>query len=132
MPSDQNLGESGFKIGDVTVRGRAILAPLSGVTDVAFRRVAQRFGAGLVVSEMVASDDYVRGAEEARLRAEGEGIAPHVVQLAGCDPYWIGEAARVAEANGAAGIGIKQGGPAEKGTGGHSRPAPGGGLGPGR
>src|SRR3954464_12180230 len=116
MPSDQNLGESGFKIGDVTVRGRAILAPLSGVTDVAFRRVAQRFGAGLVISEMVASDDYVRGAEEARLRAEGRGIAPHVVQLAGCEPRWLAEAARLAEANGAAIIDINMGCPAYAGS----------------
>ena len=69
---------------------------------------------------MVASDDYVRGAAEARLRAEGEGIAPHVVQLAGCDPYWIGEAARVAEANGAAVIDINMGCPAKKVTGGYA------------
>src|ERR671933_2226910 len=120
MPSDQNLGESGFEIGDVTVPGRAVLAPLSGVTDVAFRRVAQRFGAGLVVSEMVASDDYVRGAEEARLRAEGEGIAPHVVQLAGCEARWLAEAARLAEANGAAIIDINMGCPAKRVTGGYA------------
>ncbi len=96
------------------------MAPLSGVTDVAFRRIARRFGAGAVVSEMVASDDYVRGAAEARLRAEGEGVAPHVVQLAGCDPYWIGEAARIAEANGAAVIDINMGCPAKKVTGGYA------------
>src|SRR4051812_47589602 len=120
MPSDQNLGESGFKIGDVTVRGRAILAPLSGVTDVAFRRVAQRFGAGLVLSEMVASDDYVRGAEEARVRAEGEGVAPHVVQLAGCEPRWMADAARLAEANGAAIIDVNMGCPAKRVTGGYA------------
>jgi nifR3 family TIM-barrel protein len=102
------------------VPGRAILAPLSGVTDVAFRRIAQRFGAALVVSEMVASDEYVRGAAEARLRAEGEGVVPHVVQLAGCDPRWMGEAARLAEASGAAVVDINMGCPAKRVTGGYA------------
>ncbi len=70
----------------VTLVSRALLAPMSGVTDIVMRRIAARFGAGLVVSEMVASDEFVRGSEETRLRAEGAGISPHVVQLAGCDP----------------------------------------------
>jgi tRNA-dihydrouridine synthase B len=120
MPVEQNLGDCSFSIGGVGVRGRAVLAPLSGVTDVAFRRIAQRYGAGLVVSEMVASDEYVRGAAEARLRAEGEGVSPHVVQLAGCEPYWMGEAARLAEASGAAVIDINMGCPAKKVTGGYA------------
>src|SRR5215216_3068117 len=120
MPIEQNLGGGRLAIGDIALRGRAVMAPLSGVTDVAFRRIAQRFGASLVVSEMVASDDYVRGAAEARLRAEGEGIAPHVVQLAGCDPHWMGEAARLAEASGAAIIDLNMGCPAKKVTGGHA------------
>src|SRR5215210_3436303 len=120
MLTEHNLSGSGIAVGSVGIDGMAVMAPLSGVTDVAFRRIARRFGAGAVVSEMVASDDYVRGAAEARLRAEGEGIAPHVVQLAGCDPYWIGEAARVAEANGAAVIDINMGCPAKKVTGGYA------------
>jgi tRNA-dihydrouridine synthase B len=120
MIIEQNLGGGAFSIGNVAVRNRAVLAPLSGVTDVAFRRVAKRFGAGLVVSEMVASDEYVRGAAEARLRAEGAGITPHVVQLAGCDPGWMGEAARLAEASGAAIIDINMGCPAKKVTGGYA------------
>lgn len=91
---------------------------MSGVTDVVMRRIAHRWGAGLVVSEMVASDEFVRGSEESRLRAEGSGIAPHVVQLAGCDPHWIGEAARLAEANGAGIVDINMGCPAKKVTGG--------------
>jgi tRNA-dihydrouridine synthase B len=119
MPIEQNLGGRRFSIGDVVVRSRAVLAPLSGVTDVAFRRIAQRFGAGLVVSEMVASDEYVRGGAEARLRAEGEGVSPHVVQLAGCDPHWMGEAARLAEASGAAIVDINMGCPAKRVTGGY-------------
>ena len=102
----------------VTLVSRALLAPMSGVTDIVMRRIAARFGAGLVVSEMVASDEFVRGSEESRLRAEGAGISPHVVQLAGCDPHWLGEAARLAEANGAAIVDINMGCPAKKVTGG--------------
>lgn len=97
---------------------RAFLAPMSGVTDIVMRRIAARMGAGIVVSEMVASDDFVRGDEEARIRAEGAGVHPHVVQLAGCDTRWLGEAARLAEANGATIIDINMGCPAKKVTGG--------------
>jgi hypothetical protein len=93
---------------------------MSGVTDVGMRRIARRFGASLVVSEMVASDDYVRGDEETRVRAEGEGVAPHVVQIAGCDPYWMGEAAKLAEASGAAMVDINMGCPAKRVTGGYA------------
>jgi tRNA-dihydrouridine synthase B len=96
----------------------AFLAPMSGVTDIVMRRIAARHGAGIVVSEMVASDEFVRGNEEYRLRAEGAGLFPHVVQLAGCDPHWLGEAARLAEANGAAIVDINMGCPAKKVTGG--------------
>lgn len=109
-----------LKIGAVELDGRAVLAPMSGVTDVFMRRIARRMGASLVVSEMVASDDYVRGDAESRLRAEGEGVDPHVVQIAGCEPYWMGEAARLAEANGAAIVDINMGCPAKRVTGGAS------------
>lgn len=102
----------------VELASRAFVAPMSGVTDIVLRRLAVRHGAGLVVSEMVASDEFVRGSEEARIRAEGAGISPHVVQLAGCDPHWLGEAARLAEANGAAIVDINMGCPAKKVTGG--------------
>ena len=74
-----------MQIAGIPIQSRAFLAPMSGVTDVVMRRIAARFGAGLVVSEMVASDELVRGSEEARLRAEGSGVTPHVVQLAGCE-----------------------------------------------
>ena len=93
---------------------------MSGITDVAMRRIACRFGAGLAVSEMVASDHYARGEEEARLRAEGADLAFHVVQLAGRDPRWMGEAARLAEASGATIIDINMGCPAKKVTGGYA------------
>jgi nifR3 family TIM-barrel protein len=118
MESDQKSG--GFAIGSVAVASAAVLAPLSGVTDLAFRRIARRFGAGVVVSEMVASDEFVRGTAEAHLRAEGADISPHVVQLAGCEPRWLGEAARLAEANGAAIIDINMGCPAKRVIGGYA------------
>lgn len=120
MSFEQKLGVSGFSIGPVRVEAAAILAPLSGVTDVAFRRIAKRLGAGLVVSEMVASDELVQGSEEAQLRAEGAGIEPHVVQLAGCEPHWMAEAARVAEGAGARIIDINMGCPAKRVIGGYA------------
>jgi tRNA-dihydrouridine synthase B len=120
MVSDQKVGESCFGIGPVKVDAAAVLAPLSGVTDVAFRRIARRLGAGLVVSEMVASDELAQGSEEARLRAGGAGIEPHVVQLAGCEPRWMAEAARIAAGAGARIIDINMGCPAKRVIGGYA------------
>ncbi|MBV9396268.1 MAG: tRNA dihydrouridine synthase DusB [Methylobacteriaceae bacterium] len=105
-------------VGTLQLSGRAFLAPMSGVTDVGMRRLAMQFGAGLVISEMVACENFVRGEEESRVRAEGEGVSPHVVQIAGRDPHWIGEAARLAEAAGAAAMDINMGCPAKRVTGG--------------
>ena len=69
---------------------------MSGITDAPFRRLAERLGAGLVVSEMTAGARLVRGDREARGRSEGRGIAIHVVQLAGCEAHWMAEGARIA------------------------------------
>jgi tRNA-dihydrouridine synthase B len=93
---------------------------MSGVTDVPFRRLAARLGAGLVVSEMTASDDLVQGRPISRLRCEAAGIGPHVVQLAGCEARWMREGAMVAEAAGADIIDINMGCPARHVTGGQS------------
>ena len=109
-----------LSIGAVKLDGRAFLAPMSGVTDHVMRRIARRFGASLVVSEMVASDDFVQGSEESRLRAEGGGLDQHVVQIAGCEPHWMGEAAKLAEASGAAVVDINMGCPAKRVTGGYA------------
>jgi len=100
--------------------GGAALAPMSGVTDVGFRRLAGRFGASLVVSEMVACRSFAHGDAEASTRAEGAGVDVHVVQLAGCEAHWMGEGARVAEAAGAHIIDINMGCPARSVTGGQS------------
>jgi tRNA-dihydrouridine synthase B len=77
-------------------------------------------GAGLVVSEMTASDDLVHGRPMSQLRCEAAGIGPHVVQLAGCEVRWMAEGARVAEAAGAEIIDINMGCPARHVTGGQS------------
>ncbi len=107
-------------IGPVTPRNRAFLAPLSGITDLPFRRIADRYGAGLVVSEMVASAQLAQGDPETLLRAEGAGLKPHVVQLAGREAHWMAEGARIAEAAGADVIDINMGCPAKKVTTGYS------------
>jgi nifR3 family TIM-barrel protein len=93
---------------------------MSGVTDAPFRRLAAALGAGLVVSEMTASDDLVNGKPMSRLRCEATGIGSHVVQLAGCEAKWMAEGARIAEAAGADVIDINMGCPARHVTGGQS------------
>src|SRR6476660_2043226 len=109
-----------LKIGDITLANPVLLAPMSGVTDAPFRRLAATLGAGLVVSEMTASNDLVNGRPMSRLRCEATGIGPHVVQLAGCEAVWMAEGARVAEAAGADIIDINMGCPARHVTGGQS------------
>jgi len=109
-----------LKIGDISVANRVLLAPMSGITDAPFRRLTAALGAGLVVSEMTASDDLVNGRPMSRLRCEAAGIGPHVVQLAGCEVRWMAEGARIAEAAGADIIDINMGCPARHVTGGQS------------
>lgn len=109
-----------LKIGGIDVANRALLAPMSGITDAPFRRLTAALGAGLVVSEMTASDDLVNGRPMSVLRCEATGIGPHVVQLAGCEVSWMAEGARVAEASGADIIDINMGCPARHVTGGQS------------
>jgi nifR3 family TIM-barrel protein len=109
-----------LKIGDIEIANRVFLAPMSGVTDAPFRRLAARLGAGLVVSEMTASEDLVKGRPMSRLRCEATGGGPHVVQLAGCQVRWMAEGARIAEAAGADVIDINMGCPARHVTGGQS------------
>ncbi len=97
------------------------LAPMAGITDLPFRQLVASFGAGLVVSEMVASQEMVQAKPGVRDRAElGYGEQASAVQLAGRDVFWMAEAARMAEANGARIIDINMGCPAKKVTGGLS------------
>ena len=112
--------QSPFEIGPITIRNRVILAPMSGVSDLPFRQLAWRFGAGLVVTEMVASKELVHNAAESWSRLKGSGLTPHMVQLAGREAHWMAEAARIAEANGADIIDINMGCPAKKVIGGYS------------
>jgi nifR3 family TIM-barrel protein len=110
----------GFRAGALQIEGRALLAPMAGVTDLGMRRIARRFGAALAVSEMVYAEDSGRGGVETRLRAEGEGIDLHVVQIAGCNPYQMAETVRLAEQAGAAMIDINMGCPVKRVTGGQA------------
>jgi tRNA-dihydrouridine synthase B len=105
------------KIADIALTSPVLLAPMAGITDLPFRRVVAGFGAGLVVSEMVASQEVMQGGALARARAElGLQDQATSVQLVGRDPYWMGEAARFVEANGAQIIDINMGCPAKRVT----------------
>jgi tRNA-dihydrouridine synthase B len=109
-----------LSIGDITLPNRVVLAPMSGITDGPFRRLVARLGAGLVVSEMTASEELLQGKREACRRADTDGIAIRVVQLAGCEARWMAEGARLAEANGAHVIDINMGCPSKRVTTGYS------------
>jgi tRNA-dihydrouridine synthase B len=112
---DYFIGSS-LAIGSVSVPNRVVLAPMSGITDAPFRRLAERLGAGLVISEMTACAGLVRGEREATVRSEGFGIGIHVVQLAGCEARWMAEGGRIAEAQGADIIDINMGCPSRQVT----------------
>jgi tRNA-dihydrouridine synthase B len=101
-------------IGPVRLEGRALLAPMSGVSDLAMRRIARRFGAALVFSEMVAAETYLDGDAEASMRAEGDGLAPHAVQLVGREARALAETARRVVGAGAALVDINMGCPARR------------------
>src|SRR5665213_2196201 len=109
-----------LRIGTVSVPNRVILAPMSGITDTPFRRLAERLGAGLVVSEMTACAALAQGQREARVRSEGRGVYLPVVQLAGCEARWMAEGARIVEAQGAQIVDINMGCPSKQVTNGAS------------
>lgn len=99
--------------GGVVLAAPVILAPMSGVTDLPFRRLARSLGVGLVVSEMIASWAMIRENRATQRMAELDG-GPSAIQLAGCDPEAMAEAARRAEAQGASLIDINFGCPVKK------------------
>jgi nifR3 family TIM-barrel protein len=90
---------------------------MSGITDAPFRRLAAKLGAGLVVSEMIASAALIEGRREQQRRLEGEGLRLNIVQLAGCEAHWMAEGARIASGAGADIIDINMGCPAKHVTG---------------
>ncbi len=122
---DENLGsptlqlkDGSFSVGSLRMKSRAFLAPMAGVTDLGMRRLALRFGAGLAASEMLAAERYAQGDRGSLFRAAAPGRGLHVVQIAGCDPAFMAEAACRAEAEGADLIDINMGCPAKRVTGG--------------
>lgn len=115
-----NFQTKKLDIGSTQAPNRVILAPMSGITDAPFRRLAEELGAGLVVSEMTACAGLVRGEREAAVRSDGRGVDIHVVQLAGCEAHWMAEGARIAEAQGADIIDINMGCPSKQVTNGAS------------
>ncbi len=120
-----------LEISDIRLDPPVLLAPMAGITDLPFRQLVMSFGAGLVVSEMVASQEMVQAKPGVRERAElGLGSRRYFaasavsnqtsVQLAGRDAHWMAEAAKQVEGDGAAIIDINMGCPAKKVTGGLS------------
>ncbi|PSH63226.1 tRNA dihydrouridine synthase DusB [Phyllobacterium sophorae] len=109
-----------LEVGGVLLRNRVFLAPMSGVSDLPFRQLAWQAGAGMVVSEMVASAELCTRERGNLLRLKGNGLGTHVVQIAGREARWMAEAARISEGEGAHIIDINMGCPAKKVTGGLS------------
>jgi len=117
MPFEDLSRRMRFSIGSHDIAVPAILAPMSGVTDLPFRCQAQRFGAGMVVSEMVASDALARGRiDMVRKAALDASLSPCVIQLAGREAHWMGEGARIAVDAGADIVDINMGCPARQVT----------------
>ena len=109
-----------IQLGDITLSGRVLLAPMSGVTDYAFRKAVAKASRVSVVSEMVASEELVKSRADVVRRAEGFGLSPFILQLAGRDPHWMREGAKLACAAGADVVDINMGCPSRQVTGGLS------------
>ena len=107
-----------LRVGEVVIPGQVLIAPMTGVSDLPFRRAAVRLGAPYVATEMVACDSFVRGRPDTvRRAAVGDGLPLMVVQLVGRDPHWIARATRLATAAGAEIIDLNMGCPAKEVTG---------------
>src|SRR5918911_1170773 len=104
-----------MRIGPFQLRNNLIVAPMAGVTDRPFRQLCKQMGAGMAVSEMVASNSLLWGSEKTRRRANHDGeVEPISVQIAGADPQMMADAARYNVDNGAQIIDINMGCPAKK------------------
>jgi len=109
-----------IKIGPISLNMNVFLAPMTGVSDMAFRRLVKRMGAGLVISEMIASQAMIRQTRQSMRMIQAHGEEPMVVQLAGCEPEVMAEAARLNEDLGAKIIDINMGCPVKKVVNGHA------------
>lgn len=104
-----------INVGPLRIDAPVILAPMTGVTDLPFRRVVKRYGAGLTVSEMIASQAMIRETRQSLQKALWDPIEePVSLQLAGCEPHVMAEAAKLNEQRGAAIIDINMGCPVRK------------------
>ena len=104
-----------IQIGPIRIETPVILAPMTGVTDLPFRRIVKRYGAGLTVSEMIASQAMIRETRQSLQKSLWDpSEEPVSLQLAGCEPQVMAEAARLNEQRGAAVIDINMGCPVKK------------------
>ena len=109
---------SSLTIGNVKINGRVLTAPMTGVSDLPFRRAAARLGAAYVATEMVACDSFARGRPDVvRRAAVGDGLPLMVIQLVGREATWIAKGAALAQAAGADIIDLNMGCPAKEVTG---------------
>jgi len=106
-----------LRVGGITLANRVVMAPMTGVSDLPFRRLTHELGAGLVVSEMVASSELVSERPDVMRRAQGADLTPFVIQLIGCETRWMSEGARISESLGADIVDINMGCPAREVTG---------------
>jgi len=112
------IASGGLRIGDVEIAGRVLMAPMTGVSDLPFRRAASKLGAAYVATEMVACEMLASGRPDVLRRAAvGEGLPLMVIQLVGREARWLAKGAAMAEAAGAQIIDINMGCPAKEVTG---------------
>ncbi|MBL4606873.1 MAG: tRNA dihydrouridine synthase DusB [Pseudomonadales bacterium] len=115
LPTPPDKTKTSFSIGPYHIQGQALLAPMAGVTDLPFRNLCRKFGAGLAVSEMVSSDASLRNTRKSKLRIVHDGEkTPVSIQIVGTDPKQLAEAARYNVGQGAEIIDINMGCPAKK------------------
>jgi len=113
--------QKGIDVGPVHIDCPVILAPMTGVTDLPFRRLVRKFGSGLNVTEMIASPAAIRETRQSIQKAAWDPIEePVSMQLVGCDPVQMGEAARLSQDRGAAIVDINMGCPVRKVTNGEA------------
>ena len=110
-----------LKIGPIQINNNVILAPMSGVSDMPYRKIAKKYGVGLVISEMIASQAMIYANRKTlKMASNCAEEFPMAVQLAGCDPILMGEAAKLNADRGAALIDINMGCPVKKVTKGYA------------